>query len=66
LGGGDPLSTPRPSCTAEGRHWSFPGAEVVFGAPIDLPNEFLKGDEIPIDTISKLFLKSLVEKCNKN
>jgi hypothetical protein len=34
-------------------------AEAVFGAPIVLPNEFLKGDEIPVDTISKNFLKSL-------
>jgi hypothetical protein len=28
-------------------------AEAVFGAPIVLPNEFLKGDEISIDTIKK-------------
>jgi hypothetical protein len=28
-------------------------AEAVFGAPIVLPNEFLKGDEIPVNTISK-------------
>jgi hypothetical protein len=34
-------------------------AEAVFGAPIVLPNEFLKGDEIPANTISKIFLKSL-------
>jgi hypothetical protein len=27
--------------------------EAVFGAPIVLPNEFLKEDEIPVDTISK-------------
>jgi hypothetical protein len=26
-------------------------AEVVFVAPIFLPNEFLQGDEIPVDTI---------------
>ncbi len=25
LGRGDPLGTPRSPCTAEGRHWSFPG-----------------------------------------
>jgi hypothetical protein len=34
-------------------------AEAGFGAPIVLPNEFLKGDEIPVNTISKKFLKSL-------
>ncbi len=34
-------------------------AEAVFGAPIVLPNEFLKGDKISVDTISKYFLKSL-------
>jgi hypothetical protein len=34
-------------------------AEAVFGAPIVVPNEFLKGDEIPVDTFSKYFLKSL-------
>jgi hypothetical protein len=34
-------------------------AEAVFCAPIVLPNEFLKGDEIPVDTISKKFHKSL-------
>jgi hypothetical protein len=31
----------------------------VFGAPVVFPNEFLKGDEIPDDTISTNFLKSL-------
>jgi hypothetical protein len=31
----------------------------VFGAPIVFPNEFLKGDEISDDTISKKFPKSL-------
>ncbi len=36
----------------------FP-AEAVFGAPIIVPNEFLKGDEIPVDSISKNFRKSL-------
>ncbi len=30
-------------------------AETVSGAPIVLPNEFLKGDETPVDTISKKF-----------
>ncbi len=30
-------------------------AEAVFGAPIALPNEFLKGDEIPVNTIQKFF-----------
>jgi hypothetical protein len=34
-------------------------AEAGFGALIVLPNEFLKGDEIPVNTISKNFLKSL-------
>jgi hypothetical protein len=38
---------------------SFSPPEAVFGAPIVLPNEFLKGDEIPVDTISNNFLKSL-------
>ncbi len=28
-------------------------AEAVFGARIVLPNDFLSGDEIPVDTISK-------------
>jgi hypothetical protein len=28
-------------------------AEAVFGAIIILPNEFLKGDEIPVNTVSK-------------
>jgi hypothetical protein len=32
-------------------------AEAVFGAPIVLPNEFLKGDEIPVNTIQKFFCK---------
>jgi hypothetical protein len=27
----------------------------VLGAPIVLPNEFLKEDEIPVDTIAKNF-----------
>jgi hypothetical protein len=27
-------------------------AEAVFGAPIDLPKEFLQGDDISVDTIS--------------
>ncbi len=30
--------------------------EAIFGAPIVCPNEFLQGDEISVDTISK-FLK---------
>ncbi len=34
-------------------------AEAVFGAPIALPNEFLKGDEITVDTNSKNFSKIL-------
>ncbi len=34
-------------------------AEAVFGGPIVLPNEILKEDEIPVDTISNKFLKSL-------
>jgi hypothetical protein len=34
-------------------------AEAVFGAPIVLLNEFLKGDETPVHTILKKFLKSL-------
>jgi hypothetical protein len=34
-------------------------AEAVFGAPIVLPNEFLKGEKIRVDTISKNFLKYL-------
>jgi hypothetical protein len=25
LSPGDPLGTPRPPCTAKGRHWPFPG-----------------------------------------
>jgi hypothetical protein len=58
FGRGDPLGTPRPPCTAEGRNWSFP-SRAPFGAPIVLPNEFLKGDEIPVDPISKNFVKSL-------
>jgi hypothetical protein len=29
-------------------------AETVFGAQIVLPNEFLSGEEMPVDTISKL------------
>jgi hypothetical protein len=37
-------------------------AEAVFGAPTVLLNEFLKGDEIPVDTISKIFL-SLWSSC---
>jgi hypothetical protein len=37
----------------------FPRLRQFFDAPIVLSNEFLKGDEIPIDTISKNFLKSL-------
>ncbi len=38
---------------------SLSPAEAVFGALIVLPNEFLTGDEIPVDTISKCFFKSL-------
>jgi hypothetical protein len=34
-------------------------AEAVLGAPIVLPNEFFKEEEIPVDTIKKSFVKSL-------
>jgi hypothetical protein len=34
-------------------------AEAVFGPPIVLPKEFLQGDELSVDTISKNVLKSL-------
>jgi hypothetical protein len=34
-------------------------AEAVFGTPIVLPNEFLHGEEISVDNISKVFLKTL-------
>jgi hypothetical protein len=30
-------------------------AESVFGAPIVLPNEFLQGDEVAVDSIIKNF-----------
>jgi hypothetical protein len=38
--------------------WSFP-AESVFGAPTVLPNEFLQGDEVAVDSIIKNFQKTL-------
>jgi hypothetical protein len=31
-------------------------AEALFGAPIVLPNKFVNGDEIPVDTISFFFM----------
>ncbi len=34
-------------------------AEALFGAPIVLPNEFLQNDEIAVDTIIKIFSKTL-------
>ncbi len=34
-------------------------AEAVFGAPIVLPNEFLQGDKISVDSIIKIFSKTL-------
>jgi hypothetical protein len=34
-------------------------AEAVFGAPIVLPNEFLQGKEISVDSIIKIFSKTL-------
>ncbi len=43
-----------------GKTLVIPLAEAVFGAPIVLPNEFLKGDEILVDTISKHFLWMLL------
>jgi hypothetical protein len=36
---------------------SLSPAEAVFGAPIVLPNEFLQGDEISVDTISKIWVR---------
>jgi transposase InsO family protein len=37
----------------------FP-AEVVFGTPIVLPNEFLHGEKISVDNIYKIFFKTLM------
>jgi hypothetical protein len=37
--------------------WSFP-AESVLGAPTVLPNEFLQGDEVAVDSIIKNFKRS--------
>jgi hypothetical protein len=34
-------------------------AEAVFGAPIVLPNEFLRNEEMPVDAIIKIFSKTL-------
>ncbi len=42
------MGTPRPLCIAEG---SLSRAEAVLGVSIVLPNEFLQGDKISVDTI---------------
>jgi hypothetical protein len=34
-------------------------AEAVFGAQIVLPNEFLQNDELSVDTIVKIFSKTM-------